>query len=66
MTFDPFAISEVFQKFYSNLASKLEHYVLLASVNKFGLHSIEIYYKNILNLQENRFTLDLQLNQALS
>ena len=54
MTFNPFAISEVFQKFYSNLASKLLD-KLLAAVNKFGLHSIQVYYKNVLDLQENRF-----------
>ena len=44
LTFDPFAISEVFQKFYSNLASKLVD-KLPAAENKFGLHSIEVYYK---------------------
>ena len=55
MTFNPFAISEVFQKFYSNLASKLLD-KLLAAVNKFVLHSIQVYYKSVLDLQENRFT----------
>ena len=25
-------------------------------MNRFGLHSIEVYYKNVLDLQENRFT----------
>ena len=25
-------------------------------MNRFGLHSIEVYYKNVLYLQENRFT----------
>ena len=40
---DPFTISEVFQKFYSNLA------------NKFGLYSVEVYYKNVLQLPENKF-----------
>ena len=54
LTFDPFAISEVFQKLYSNLASKLVN-KLLAAVNKFGLHSIEFIIK-VLDLQENRFT----------
>ena len=43
MAFDPFTISEVFQKFYSNLA------------NKFGLYSVEVYYKNVLQLPENKF-----------
>ena len=55
MTFDPFAISEVFQKFYSNLASKLVD-KLPAAVNKFGLHSIVVYHKNVLHFQENIFT----------
>ena len=54
LTFDPFAISEVFQKFYSNLASNLVD-KLPAAVNKFGLHSVEVYYKNVLQLQENKF-----------
>ena len=54
LTFDPFTISEVFQKFYYNLASNLvdKH---PAAVNKFGLHSVEVYYKNVLQLQENKF-----------
>ena len=25
-------------------------------MNRFGLHSIEVYYKNVRDLQENRFT----------
>ena len=54
LTFDPFAISEVFQKFYSNLASNLVD-KLPAAVDKFGLHSVEVYYKNVLQLQENKF-----------
>ena len=53
LTFDPFAISEVFQKFYSNLASNLVD-KLPAAVNKFGLHSVEVYYKNVLQLEENK------------
>ena len=54
MTFDPFAISEFFQKFYSNLASNLVD-KLPAAVSKFGLHYVEVYYKNVLQLQENKF-----------
>ena len=54
MTFDPFAISEVFQEFSSNLPSKLAD-KLPAAVTKFDLHSIKVYYKNLLDLQENRF-----------
>ena len=55
MTFQPFAISEVFQKLYSNLGSNLVN-KFLAAVIKFDLHSAEVYYKNILQLQENKFT----------
>ena len=55
MTFDPFAISEVLQKFYSNLTSKLVDKPP-AIVNKFCFHSIEVYYKNVLYLLENRLT----------
>ena len=54
LTFDPFAISEVFQKFYSNLANSLVD-KLPAAVHKFALHSVEVYYKNVLQLQENKF-----------
>ena len=54
MAFDPFAISEVFQKFYSNLANSLVD-KFPAAVNKFGLHSVEVYYKNVFHLQENIF-----------
>ena len=36
LTFDPFTISEVFQKFYSNLAADLVKN-LSAAVDKFGL-----------------------------
>ena len=49
LTFDPVAISEVFQKFYPNLASRLAD-KLPATVNKFGFHSVEVYYKNVLHL----------------
>ena len=49
MTFDPFAISKVFQKFYSSLTCKLVDKLPAA---KFGLH----HYKYVLHLQENRFT----------
>ena len=54
LKFYPFAICEVFQKFYSNLANNLVD-KLPAAVNKFG-HSVEVYYKNVLQLQENKFT----------
>ena len=55
LTFEPFAISEVFQKLYSNLGSNLVNKLLAAGI-KFDLHSVEVYYKNILQLQENKFT----------
>ena len=54
LKFYPFAICEVFKKFYSNLANNLVD-KLPAAVNKFG-HSVEVYYKNVLQLQENKFT----------
>ena len=54
LTFDPFAVSEIFQKFCSNFASNLVD-KFRAAVNKFGLHSVEVYYKNVLQLQENKF-----------
>ena len=54
MTFGPFAISGVFRKFCSNLAGSLVE-KLPAAVNKFGLHSVEIYYNNALHLQDNKF-----------
>ena len=58
LTLDPFAISEVSQKFYSNLASNLVEKPL-AAVNKFGLYSVEVYYKNMLPLKENKFTFQI-------
>ena len=54
MTFDPFAINEVFQQFYSNLASNLVD-KLPAALKTFGLHSVEVYHKNVLQLHENKF-----------
>ena len=54
LTFDPFAISAVFQKFYSNLVSNLVD-KLPATVNKFG-YSADVIYKNVLRWQENKFT----------
>ena len=53
--FNPFAISEVFQKFYSNLASNLVDKLWVA-VNIFSLHSVEVCYESVLQLQENKFT----------
>ena len=53
LTFDPFAISEIFRKFYSNLANNLAE-KLPAAVNKLGLHSVEVYYKNVLRLQKKK------------
>ena len=44
LTSDPFAISEVFQKFYSILASNLVD-KLPAVVSKFDLHSVEVIIK---------------------
>ena len=41
LTFDHFAISQVFQKFYSNLASNLVD-KFPVTVNKFGLHYVDI------------------------
>ena len=45
--------SKDFQKFYSSLTSNLAD-ILPAAVNKFGLHSREVYYINVLHLQENK------------
>ena len=64
LTFDPFATSEVFQKFYSNLASNLID-KLPAAVNKFGL----ILYKFIIKMYFSCRKINLssiQLNQTLS
>ena len=55
LTFDPCAVSVVFWKFYSNLASNLVN-KLSAAVNEFGLLYVEVYLKNVLYLQGNKFT----------
>ena len=55
LTFDSFTILEVICKFYSNFASKLVG-KLPVTGNKFGLHSAEVYYENVLYLQDSKFT----------
>ena len=57
LTFDPFAISDVFQKFYSNLASNL--------VDKLPVAVNKVSYKNVLQLQEKKLHF-IQLNKAQS
>ena len=55
LTFYLFAISEVFQKLYSNLASNLADKLPVA-VNKVSLHFVEVHYKNVLQVQGKKIT----------
>ena len=54
LTFDSFPIPEVFRKSYLNLVNDLAEKFPEAG-NKLGLHSVEVYYKNLLRFQENKF-----------
>ena len=50
-----FVISKFFQNFYSNLPCSLVE-KFPAAVNKFGINFVEVYYKDVLHLLENKFT----------
>ena len=47
LTFDPYTISEMFKKLFSNLANDLVQ-KLPAAANKFGNKSVEDYYNDML------------------
>ena len=49
LTFDPYTISEMFKKLFSNLANDLVQ-KLPAAANKFGNKSVEDYYNDMFNL----------------
>ena len=55
LTFDPFTISEVFKKLFSNLANDLVH-KLPAVAKKFGNKSVEDYYNDMFNLNLKKLT----------
>ena len=55
LTFDPFTISEVFKKLFSNLANDLVH-KLPTAARKVGNKSVEVYHNNMLNLNPKRLT----------
>ena len=62
LTFDLFAISEIFQKFYSNLTTEKK---LPTAEDKFRLQSVEYYYKNVLNFYQNKFTFKTNQSSAV-
>ena len=55
LTFDPFTISEVFKKLFSNLANNLVQKLPVVA-EKFGNKSVEDYCNNIFNLNPKRIT----------
>ena len=55
LTFDPYTISEVFKKLFSNLANDLVQQ-LPAAANKFGNISVEDYYNDMFNLYPKKLT----------
>ena len=52
---DPFTISEVFKKLFSNLANDLVHQLPTAA-RKVGNKSVEVYHNNMFNLNPKRLT----------
>ena len=55
LTFDPYAISGVFKKLFSDLANDLVQ-KLPAEANKFGNKSVEDYYNDMFNLYPKKLT----------
>ena len=53
LTFDPYTISEVFRKIFSNLPSNLVH-KLPEAAKKFGNKSVEDYYNDMFNLNPKK------------
>ena len=52
LKFDPFTISELFKKLYSNLANDLVHKLPAAS-KKFGIENVKDYYNDMFELSHN-------------
>ena len=53
LKFDPFTISELFKKFYSNLANDLVHKLPVAS-KKFDIEAVKDYYNDMFELSHNK------------
>ena len=53
LTFDPYILSEVFKKIFSNLANNLVQ-KLPAAAKKFGNKSVEDYYNDMFNLNPKK------------
>ena len=56
LTFDPFTISELFKKLYSNLAHDLVQKIP-AAAKKFGIESVKIYYDYLFSFTTNKFSM---------
>ena len=55
LTFDPYTISEVFKKLFSNLANDLVQKIP-AAAEKCGNKSVEDYYNDMFNLNPKKLT----------
>ena len=55
LTFDPYTISEMLKKIFSNLANDLVQ-KLPAAANKFGNKSVEGYYNDMFNFYPKKLT----------
>ena len=53
LKFDPLTISELFKKFYSNLANDLVHKLPVAS-KKFDIEAVKDYYNDMFELSHNK------------
>ena len=56
LKFDPFTISELFKKFYSNLANDLVQ-KLPAAARKFDIEAVKSYYNDMFDLSHNKLNL---------
>ena len=65
LTFDPYTISEMFKKLFSNLANDLVQ-KLPTAPNKFGNKSVEHYYNDMFNFYPKKLTFQTIQTQCIS
>ena len=65
LTFDPYTISEVFKKLFSNLANDLVH-KLPTAANKFGNKSVEDYDNDMFNFYPKNLTFQTIQTKCIS
>ena len=65
LTFDPYTISEMFKKLFSNLANDLVQ-KLSTAPNKFGNKSVEDYYNDMFNFYPKKLTFQTIQTKCIS